>query len=118
MKKYVVAIVIAVSALFGVSVQATPLASETAALQNQVAQDRGVTQVYWRRWGWRGYGWRGYGWRGYGWRRPYWRTYGVYGYGWRRPVYGWGWRGYGWRRPYWRVGGWRGYGWHRGWRRW
>ena len=84
MKKYVIAIVVAFSALFGLSVQAAPLTENAAAVQSQVAQNSATTKVYWRRgYGWRGgYGWhRGYAWRGYGWRRPY----GVYGgYGWRR----------------------------------
>jgi hypothetical protein len=76
MKKYMIAIVIAFSALFGLSVQAAPLTENTAAVQSQVAQDSATTKVYWRRgYGWhRGYGWRGHGWRGYGWR-----PYGVYG---------------------------------------
>jgi len=78
-----IAIAIAFSALFGLSVQAAPLTENTGAVQSQVAQDSATTKVYWRRgYGWRGgyvrrgYGWRGYGWRGYGVRR-----YGVYG-GW------------------------------------
>jgi len=77
MNKYVIAIVIALSALFGLSVQAAPLTENATAVQSQVAQDSATTKVYWRRgYGWRGgYGWRR-GWRGYGWRR-----YGVYG-GW------------------------------------
>jgi len=70
MKKYVIAIVIAFSALFGLSVQAAPLASDAAVVQAQMAQESGATKVYWRRYGWRRYGWRGYGWRRYGWR-PY-----------------------------------------------
>jgi hypothetical protein len=128
MKKYVSAIVIAVGALFGVSVQAAPLASSTTAVQTEVAQHSATQKVYWvhRGYGWRGRGWyggwRGYGWRprvygawgGYGWRRPYWRTYGWRGYGWRPRVYG-AWGGYGWRRPYWRGYGWRA---HRVYRRW
>ena len=94
MNKYVIAIVIAFSALCGLSVQAAPLTENAAAVQSQVAQDSATTKVYWRR----GYGWRG----GYGWRRGYgWRG----GYGWHR---GWGWRGYGWRRPYGVYGGWGG----------
>ncbi len=85
MKKYMIAIAIAFSALFGLSAQAAPLTENTAAVQSQVAQDSATTKVYWRR----GYGWRGgYGvHRGYGWRGGY----GVHrGYGWRG-VYG----GYG-----------------------
>ena len=74
MKKYVIAIVIAFGALFGLSVQAAPLTENTTAIQSHVAQQGATEKVYYR------YGWhRGYGWRGYGWRR------------------GWGWRGYGWR---------------------
>jgi hypothetical protein len=68
MKKYVIAIVIAFGALFGLSVQAAPLTDNTAAIQEVVQQ--GATQRVYYRYGWR----RGYGWRGYGWRR-----YGVYG---------------------------------------
>jgi hypothetical protein len=70
MKKYVIAIVIAFGAVFGLSVQAAPLSENTIAIQSQVAQQGATEKVYYR------YGWRGYGWRGYGWRR-----YGVYG-GW------------------------------------
>jgi hypothetical protein len=83
MKKYMIAIAIAFSALFGLSVQAAPLTENTAAVQSQVAQDSATTKVYWRRgYGWRGgYGFhRGYGWRG-GWRGYGVRHYGVYG-GW------------------------------------
>ncbi len=125
MKKYVIAIVIAFSALFGLSVQAAPLASNTTAVQTEVAQQSAAQKVYWvhRGYGWHRRGWYG-GWRGYGWRRPYWRGYGWRGYGWRPRVYG-AWGGYGWRRPYWRGYGWRGYGWrgygwrgHRVYRRW
>ena len=61
MKKYMIAIAIAFSALFGLSVQAAPLTENTAAVQSQVAQDSATTKVYWRR----GYGWRG----GYGFHR-------------------------------------------------
>jgi hypothetical protein len=113
MKKYMIAISIAFSALFGLSAQAAPLTVNTPAVQSQVAQDSATTKVYWRRgYGWRGYGvHRGYGWRGgYGWRRPYY-GYGVHrgygwrgGYGWRRPYYGYGVRRYGWR-PYGVYGG-------------
>jgi hypothetical protein len=58
MKKYVIAIVIAFGALFGLSVQAAPLTDSTAAIQGQVLQQGATQRVYYR------YGWhRGYGWR-------------------------------------------------------
>jgi hypothetical protein len=65
MKKYLIAIVIAFGALFGLSVQAAPLTENTTAIQNQIAQQGAAQKVYYRH-GWRrGYGWRGYGWRGH-----------------------------------------------------
>ena len=91
MKKYMIAIAVAFSALFGLSAQAVPLTQNTAAVQSQVAQDSAATKVYWR---------RGYRW--YGGYRPH------YAYGYRRH-YGYGWRG-GYRRHY-------GYGWRGGYRR-
>ena len=93
MKKYMIAIAIAFSALFGFTVQASPLATGTAAMKAEVAKENAVTDVYY---GYRRYGWRHYGWRGYGWRRPYWRHYGYH---------------HGWRRAYWRP--YRHYGWRR-----
>ena len=76
MKKFALAIAIASGALFAVSAQAAPLASNTAAVE-QVTQDSAVTKVWhnrgrshWR-WGSRG-GWGG----GWGWHnrhRSHWR---------------------------------------------
>lgn len=85
MKKYVVAIVIAFGALFGLSVQAAPLTSNTAAVQTEVAQvakESATTKVwYYRRWGYRPY------YRHWGfyrpWRTHYWRPYYRH-YRWRR----------------------------------
>jgi len=97
MKKYVVAIVIAFGALFGLSVQAAPLSSNAVAVQTvqtQVAKESAATKVwYYRRWGWH----RPY-YRAWGWHRPYYRAWG-----WHRPYY----RAWGWHRPY-----------YRRWRRW
>jgi len=75
MKKYVIAIVIAFGALFGLSVQAAPLTENTTAIESPVVKSSAVEKIYYR-YGWRrSYGsrmyWRGYGWRGYRWGRPY-----------------------------------------------
>lgn len=93
MKKYVFAIVIAFGALFGLSVQAAPLTSNTVAVQTQVAKESATTKVwYYRRWGY----YRPY-YRRWGYYRPYYRRWGYY-----RPFY----RAYYWRphyrRYYWR----------------
>ncbi len=87
MKKYVVAIVIAFGALFGLSVQAAPLSSNAVAVQTvqaQVAKESAATKVwYYRRWGY----YRPYYRPHY--YRPYYRPYRYY-----RPYY----RRYYWRR--------------------
>jgi hypothetical protein len=46
MKKYVIAVAIASGALFGLSAQAAPLSTETAAVQSQVAQESATSKVY------------------------------------------------------------------------
>jgi hypothetical protein len=51
MKKYVVAAGIAVGALFGLSAQAAPLATNTTAIQTQVSQDGAIAKVQHWRWG-------------------------------------------------------------------
>jgi hypothetical protein len=77
MKKYAIAIAIASSALFGLSAQAAPLSSETAAVQSQVAQESATSKVYYyhgrhrSHWRW-GSGRRGGDW-GHSRHRSHWR---------------------------------------------
>ncbi|MFT4079259.1 hypothetical protein [Rhodomicrobium lacus] len=93
MKKYVVAIAVACTALFGASVQAAPVSSQASVIQSEVAKADAVVKVqHWRwgsggwhnrarshwRWGSRGPGWRGPGWGprpgwGHGPRHSHWR---------------------------------------------
>jgi len=88
--RYVFALVLALSALSGLSAQAAP-SGQPAAIRGATASKSGVTDVYWR----------------HGWRRPYgfgyYRPYGYYDdYDYYRPwgFYGHRWGGYGWRHGY------------------
>ncbi len=89
MKKYVLAIVIAFGALFGLSVQAAPLSSQTSIIKTQVATGDAVEKVQHWRWGSRGR-WHGGHWR-----------WGSRGWGWGG---GWGWGWHNRYRSHWRWG--------------
>jgi hypothetical protein len=79
MKTYLLAIVIAFGALFGLSVQAAPLTSKPTVIESQVVAGDAVQKVQHWRWGsHRGGHWR-WGSRGGHWRRG---SHGGWGGGW------------------------------------
>ncbi|MBT3070443.1 hypothetical protein KKP04_06140 [Rhodomicrobium sp. Az07] len=94
MKKYLVAIAVACTALFGASVQAAPVSSQASVIQSEVAKADAVVKV--QHWRWGSGGWHNRS-------RSHWR-WGSRGRGWRP---GWGPRpnwGHNRRRSHWRWG--------------
>ncbi len=74
MKKYVLAIVIAFGALFGLSVQAAPLSSQASVIKSDVVTGDAVQKV--QHWRWGSGGW------GHGRYRSHWRWGSRGGWGW------------------------------------
>ena len=106
MKKHLLALAFATSALSGLSAEAATLTPQTTGIESPAFADTYVRKVW-------GYGCYGCGWHSR--YRSHWRWgSGGWGYG-----YGWGWHGR--YRSHWRwgSGGWGyGWGWRGGYRRW